>query len=327
MTDRGDGEVPSRLRVEAAEAGMRADVFLAMALPSLSRTRIRQKIQTGESLLNGRRYATSARLKAGDEITVRWRGPHGGGQPLPALAVLYEDDVLVAVNKPAGMASHPMGQTQSGTLIQAARFQFAARIRESLERGDPGFYPNLVSRLDVFTSGIVLIAKTRGALTAMHRLVSQRRIVKEYVALVEGTVAEEQGRIALALGPDPRSATRVKMAPRDEGRACVTDYRVRRRLPAHTLLSVFPLTGRQHQIRAHLAAVGHPIVGDLLYKDEKLFLRFRENGGNLDPSLPPRHCLHAERMTFTHPLYGGEIGILAPIPADFLELVASVEQP
>jgi 23S rRNA pseudouridine1911/1915/1917 synthase len=326
-----DGAASSRLRVTSTEAGMRADVFLAMALPSLSRTRIRQKIQTGESLLNGKRYATSARLKEADEITVQWRGPRAGGpepaggDALPVVAVLYEDDVLLAVNKPAGMASHPMGQTQSGTLIQAVRALLAARIRESLARGDAGFYPNLVSRLDVFTSGIVLVAKTGDALTAMHRLVAERRIVKEYAAVVEGTVRDEQGRIELPLGLDAKSATRVKMAACADGLACVTEYRVRRRLPGHTFLSVFPLTGRQHQVRAHLAAIGHPILGDLLYKDEALFLRYRENGGVLDASLPARHCLHAERVAFTHPASGEKIALDAPIPADFMELVASVE--
>jgi 23S rRNA pseudouridine1911/1915/1917 synthase len=303
---------------------MRADAFLSLALPCLSRTRIRQKIQMGESLLNGRRYASSARLRPGDQISIQWRSAPPT-DPLPELSVLYEEELLLAVDKPAGVASHPMGRIQTGTIIQSARIRCAPAIQESLKRGDDCFYPNLVNRLDVYTSGIVLMAKTRQVLLAMLRLTASRRLAKEYVALVEGVIAEEQGRIELPLGRDMQSATRVRMATREDGLPCVTEFRVRRRLPAHTLLSVFPLTGRQHQIRAHMAAIGHPVVGDLLYKDERLFIRYQDNGGRLDGTLPARHCLHAERMAFIHPVTGTEVTITAPAPADFLEMIAVVE--
>jgi 23S rRNA pseudouridine1911/1915/1917 synthase len=315
---------PSRLRVDGASAGIRADAFLSRELPFLSRTRIRQKIQTGESLLNGGRYASSARLKEGDEITLQWRGAPDRG-PQPELEILYEDDCLLAVNKPAGMASHPMGRAQTGTVIQSARQLYAARIRDSLSHGDGGFYPSLVNRLDTFTSGIVLIAKIREALLAMQDLAARALISKEYVACVEGRVAQDEGSIALPIGRDAASTVRVKRAARPDGLPSVTEYRVRRRLPAHTLLSAFPLSGRQHQIRVHLAALGHPVWGDLLYKDERLFLLYQRNAGVLDDSLPSRQCLHAERVTFTHPMTHALVTISAPIPRDFLEIVARLE--
>lgn len=315
---------PSRLRVDGESAGLRADSFLFRELPFVSRTRIRQKIQMGESRLNGRRYASSTRLKEGDEISLEWRGIPDCG-PQPEREILYEDDFLLAVNKPSGVASHPMGRTQSGTVIQSARQLFAARIQESLNHGDGGFYPSLVNRLDTFTSGIVLIAKSRAALLSMQDLATRALISKEYIALVEGKVTQDEGRIVFPIGRDAASTVRVKMAACPDGLPSLTEYRVRRRLPAHTLLSAFPLTGRQHQIRVHLAALGYPVWGDLLYKDERLFLRYQRNAGVLDESLPARQCLHAERVTFTHPMTRALITISAPVPPDFLDIVARME--
>ena len=312
---------PARLRVQSAHAGLRADVFLSRELPHLSRTRVKQKIQMGETLLNGNRFASSTRLREGDEITLTWRGVPDTGA-VADMEILHEDDVLLAVNKPAGVASHPMGRTQSGTVVQLARLLYAGRIRASLDRGDTGFYPRLVNRLDRFTSGVVLLAKTLDAMHAMQSMVMDRRVLKGYVALVEGVVAEDRGRIDLPLGPDTGSPIRVKMAPRKDGLPAITEYAVLRKLPAHTLLAVSPITGRQHQIRVHLAAIGHPVVGDLLYKDEHLFLRaLREDGG----ALPRRHCLHAETLRFDHPATRETLTITAPLPADFLRLVTERE--
>ncbi len=315
---------PSCLRVDAVSAGIRADAFLCRELPFLSRTRIRQKIQTGESLLNGKRYASSTRLREGDLVTLQWRGVPDRS-PQPELEILYEDEHLLAVNKPAGVASHPMGRAQSGTVIQSARQLYAESIQDSLNHGDGGFYPSLVNRLDTFTSGIVLMAKVRGTLLALQDLAARALITKEYAACVEGRLAQDEGRIALPIGRDLSSSIRVKMAARLDGLPSVTEYRVRRRLPGHTLLSAFPRNGRQHQIRVHLAALGHPVLGDLLYKDEELFLRYQKNAGVLDDTLPSRQCLHAERVAFTHPVTHALLTIFAPVPRDFLEIVERLE--
>jgi len=313
------GEPPLRLSAGPADAGLRADAFLFLRLPFLSRARIRQKIQTGESLLNGRRYATSARLRAGDEILIVWRGAPDR-RPAPALPVLYEDDFLIALDKPSGMASHPGGARQSGTVVQSLRERFEADVSWSLQAGGD-FFPGLVNRLDFFTSGIVLAAKTRTALRWMQALVASRGVEKVYAALVEGACELDDGTIDLPLGPDRASRTCVRMAVRPDGAPSVTHYRVVRRLAGHTLLSVHPLTGRQHQIRAHCAAIGHPVWGDLIYRDERLFLRWRANGGRLDDSLPPRHCLHAEFCFFDHPVTGVRVRIHSPVPADFMAIV------
>jgi len=305
-------------------------VFLALAIPSLSRARIRQKIQGGESLLNGRRCATSARLAPGDVVTVFWRNAPTF-RPSRELDILYQDEHIVAVDKPAGVASHPTGRFQSDTVIQFVRERFSADVRASLsEAGD--FFPRLVNRLDVFTSGVILAAKTKAALRRMQEVLAHGEIAKRYVALVEGIVEREDLRIDLPLGPDPSSATRLRMAPREDGLACVTDCAVLRRLRDHTLLAVFPRTGRQHQIRAHLAAIGHPVWGDLLYKDESLFLRYLRAAAvpglpGEDASFPRRHCLHAQECGFVHPFTGVHLIVRSALPADLLDILRGIDCP
>ena len=310
---------PTILRVPASAAGLRADVFVSRELPAVSRTRIRQKIQMGESLLNGHRYSTATHLRAGDEITITWRRLPDDGAAVQ-FPVLFEDGQLLAVNKPAGVASHPMGKRQSGTVVQFARMRYAAMIRESLGRGDMGFYPTLVNRLDVFTSGIVILALSGPVHKTMQAMVVQRLISREYIALVEGRIEGDAGVVDLPIGPDPASRVRLKKTCRPDGKKSVTRYEVIERLPGHTLLRVTPLTGRQHQIRVHLAAIGHPVLGDLLYKDESLFLAALEPGA----ALPARHWLHARRASFAHPVSGAPIVIEAPIPADLEGVVRAM---
>ena len=315
--DRIPPRVPTILRVAAEQAGLRADVFVSRELPAVSRTRIRQKIQMGESLLNGHRYSTATHLRAGDEISISWRRlPEGGAAP--QFPVLFEDGQLLAVDKPAGTASHPMGRRQSGTVVQFARMRYAAMIQESLSRGDMGFYPSLVNRLDVFTSGIVILALTGTVHKAMQAMVVQRLVSREYIALVEGRVEDDDGVIDIPIGPDPASRVRLKKTCRADGKESATRYAVLERLPGHTLLRVTPLTGRQHQIRVHLAAIGHPVLGDMLYKDESLFLAALAPGA----APPGRHWLHSRRASFAHPVTGAPVVIEAPIPAD-LELIVT----
>jgi 23S rRNA pseudouridine1911/1915/1917 synthase len=318
--------VPSVLQVPASCAGLRADAFLSRELPHLSRTRIRQKIQMGESFLNGRRYSTSTRLRAWDQISVLWRAPPEQG-PVPDLEILHEDGHVIIVNKPAGVASHPMGKRQSGTVVQFARLRYAKAIRESLLRGDMTFYPTLVNRLDVFTSGIVILATTHAVQKAMQAFVEQRLIAREYIALVEGSLRNEEGMIELPIGTDTASTVRLKMACRSDGKESVTAYSVMERFPGHTLLRVTPFTGRQHQIRVHLASIGHPVFGDLLYKDEALFLaaqrtgQFRSDGSGVASF---RHFLHARRVRFVHPVTDEVLIAEAPTPPDFQDILSQL---
>jgi 23S rRNA pseudouridine1911/1915/1917 synthase len=316
---------PGLLEVAPPRAGMRTDAFLAHELPALSRTLIRQKVQTGEVLINGHRCSTATRVRAGDWLRISWRGAPVSG-PLPEMPVLFEDEWLLAVDKPAGVASHPVGRRQHGTVVQWARARYAGLIRADLERGGREFYPTLVNRLDVFTSGIILLAKTRTAHAALQDIVTRRLVSKEYIALVEGVIAEDQGRMDSPIGLDPDSAVRVKRALRPDGLPSVTTYTVLRRLPGRTLISAFPITGRQHQIRVHCSGMGHPVCGDLLYRDERLFLLYLRGGGAPDGSLPARQLLHAARVSFTHPLTGARVVIESPLPEDFLAVVKDLEK-
>jgi 23S rRNA pseudouridine1911/1915/1917 synthase len=316
LTQDSPGLFPAILRVDRSADGLRADAFLAREIPALSRTRVRQKIQMGESLLNGRRFATSTRLREGELITITWRGAPAPNIALD-LAILYEDDVLVAVDKPAGVASHPVGGRQAGTVVQAARQMYAEQIRASIDAGSGEFYPTLANRLDVFSSGIVLIAKTRAAHAAMQGLMLRRLVAKEYLVLVEGRLAAESGVIDAPIGRAEDSGIRVKMACRANGSPSITDYRVEQRLPGQTLVRVIPRTGRQHQIRVHFASIGHPVVGDLLYKDERLFLSHH----------PGRHALHATGMRFLHPFTGLPVCVESAPPPDFLALMAAAHAP
>jgi len=321
------------LRVPPERAGLRADAFFCLAFPLLSRTRIRQKIQQGEATLNGRRFATSARLRAGDEITVAWRGPvpeERRDEEPPV--ILFEDEWFLAVDKSVGQASHPSGAIQSGTLIQQVRRHLLPATRARIAGGDRAAWPTLVGRLDRFTSGVVLVAKTAPALVAMQRLRAEGLVERRYLAVVEGILADDAGAIEAPLGPaerDPAGAgsgttVALRMVVRPDGLPCVTAFRVLERGSGCTALHATARTGRQHQIRAHFASIGHPVAGDLIYRDEALFLRYWRNGCRLDESLPPRHLLHAERMAFDHPFTGVRLVIEAAVPDDFRAMAAAL---
>lgn len=328
------GQDRTTLRVPRDRSGLRADAFFALAFPFLSRTRIRQKIQQGEALLNGRRFATSARMREGDEVTVAWRGPVGGeetGADVPP-RILFEDAWFLAVDKSAGQASHPSGAIRSGTLIQQVRRHLQAATEARLAEGDRASWPTLAGRLDRFTSGIVLVAKTTAALAAVQRLRGQGLVERRYLVAVEGRLADDAGTIDAPIGPAGRTSADgnsppsvgIRMAVTPDGLASRTDFRVLERGRGHTVLHAVPRTGRQHQIRVHFASIGHPVVGDLIYRDEALFLRYWRNGCRLDDSLPARHLLHAERLAFTHPFTGARLVVEAPVPDDFAAMLAAL---
>lgn len=319
----GQTQESTALIAGASWAGLRADAFLFHELTAVSRTRIRQKVAAGEALLNGHRFSTATRLRDGDVISVSWRAAPRA-LPGPDFPILFEDEHLLLVDKPAGAATHPVGGRQSGTVVQFARRHLEARIRQSLEEGDRSVYPTVVNRLDVPTSGIVILALDRATHHALQALAGRREVKREYLALVEGVPGDDQGVIDLPLGLSSTSAVKLKMEVRPDGRPALTRYQVIERMPAHALVEVFPETGRQHQIRVHMAAIGHPVAGDLLYKDERLFLAAqgeRRAGAPVGPSLPQRHALHAGRVIFLHPVTGAVVDVRAAPPKDFQDMI------
>lgn len=283
--------------IVAETSGERLDVFVARRVPSLTRSRVQRLIDDGRVLVAGAAAKASHRLEAGQSVTVDVPPP-APAAALPeaiALDVLYEDADLLAVNKPPRMTVHPGAGHASSTLVNAilAHCDDLSGIGGVLR-------PGIVHRLDRDTSGVILVAKNDTAHQSLARQLKERTVEKTYVALVEGTPKPAEGIIDAPIARDPRR--RERMAVIEGGRGSVTRYHVMERFDGVSLVEAQPKTGRTHQIRVHLAAIGHPIVGDRVY-------------GKASP-LVGRQFLHARRIAFDHPATGERITLEAPLPAD-----------
>lgn len=314
-----------KILVDARLEGQRLDLALTTVLTWRSRSSIHRLIDAGLVRIEGRPAAASRRMRLGETIHVEVP-PNPTANPDPGAGVdfpvLYEDRWMIAVDKPAGMAVHPSGRRLDGTLIHALH-------RRYRRPGDPGHdvVPRLLHRIDVETSGVVAVGLDEQFHALVGRQFEDRLVAKTYLAVTFGTPAEDAGTIDRSIVPDKRSAVRLKLtagAP-GEGLPAVTDYRVLRRTDRFSLIEVRPRTGRTHQIRVHLSAIGCPLVGDKLYgPDERLFLH--QLAGTLDAGhrsalVLDRHALHAHSLTFEHPMLGRDVTITAPLPADMAALV------
>jgi 23S rRNA pseudouridine1911/1915/1917 synthase len=290
-------------RAAQPDAGRRLDLFLQQQFPEHSRSRLQSWIKAGRVLVNGRPERASHLLREADEIHVE----PAALAPLAAtaedipLTVLYEDDDLVAIDKPAGMVVHAGAGVRSGTLVNALLSRF-----DSLSTAGGDLRPGIVHRLDRYTSGVLLVAKTDTAHRNLAAQFASRSVRKIYLALVHGAVKADRGRIEKPISRDP--SRRIRMTARlSQGRAAWSEYRVLRRLDGFTLLEVLIGTGRTHQIRVHLSSIGHPVVGDRLY------------GAPAEvPGHPPlgRFFLHAASIRFAQPKTGESIEISAPLPSE-----------
>jgi 23S rRNA pseudouridine1911/1915/1917 synthase len=298
--------------VPAEAAGMRLDKFLADHLADISRSRIQGWIEEGRVTLDGRPARPSTRLDPGQRVRVFIPPPEEVRilpEPIP-LDILYEDEHLLVINKPAGMVVHPAPGHTSGTLVNAllARFPAWAELdwweseEDEEEAGADYPRPGIVHRLDKDTSGLLIVAKSAGARSALQAQFQARQVEKVYLALVHGVPPAPAGLIDAPIGRDPRQ--RKRMAVVAEGRPAVTAYRVLEPLGEYALLEVMPRTGRTHQIRVHLAFIGHPVVGDEVYGRRRSRLAC------------PRQFLHAARLSFRHPATGRPMEFSAPLPPD-----------
>lgn len=302
---------PVRLFAAAAEdAGVRLDRFLAARLPELSRTRVQELIEVGLVRVNGAAGKGSQKLRGGERIEIEPQprpAPRARAEEIP-LEIVYEDKELLVVNKPAGMTVHAGAGQSSGTLVNALLGR-----GQALSQGADSLRPGIVHRLDKDTSGLLLVAKNDEMHARLSALFAKREISKTYLALVEGAMAGEQGRIELPIGRDPKNRVRMtaRRQPAGRARAARTDWRVLARVAGCTLLEVQLHTGRTHQIRVHFSALRHPIVGDTLYGAG----RREKAGGKMLPKLG-RYFLHAARLKFAHPRTGALVDARAPLPPE-----------
>jgi 23S rRNA pseudouridine1911/1915/1917 synthase len=280
----------------ATDAGKRLDHFLQESVAGYSRSRLQSWIKTGRVQVNGAVAKASLLLRAGERIEVS----PGDLPPLKAspedlpVEVLYEDAAVVAVNKPAGLVVHAGAGAHAGTLVNRLVHRFAALSHVGGE-----LRPGIVHRLDRGTSGVLLVARTDSAHRNLAAQFAGRTVEKTYLALVHGRVRADSGRIATPIARDPVRRTRMT-ARLSTGREAITHYRVIERFGKFTYLEVRIGTGRTHQIRVHLASLGHPVAGDRLY----------------GAPAGRRIFLHARRIAFTTPATGVRVTVEAPLPPE-----------
>lgn len=301
------------------QAGIRLDAYLASQIDGWSRARLQRLIENEDVLVNGKASKPSYKLREADEIEVELIAPAADAfapENIP-IEIVYEDDTLVVVNKPAGLVVHPAAGMPSGTLANALAYHF-----QQLPGGGSSVRPGLVHRLDRDTSGLLVVAKTEVALENLSDQFRDRTVFKSYLALVHGRVLSNSGKIDQPLARDPGNRTRMAIVR--GGRNALTLYRVRRSFDRFTLLDVELKTGRTHQIRVHLAWMKHPVVGDETYgggrdntiQDARRRAQVRSLG---------RQFLHAEKLGFTHPKTGEWVKFETPLPEELSELLAGLE--
>ena len=310
----GPGPAPSSRsledRVAASESGTRLDVWLSARLPDLSRTRIKALVESGDVLVDSRRVKAAHRLKSAERVVARIPPPPPEEltpESIP-LQIVFEDEHVLVVDKPAGMVTHPGAGQPDGTLAAAA----LAHAPTMAGVGGPR-RPGIVHRLDKGTSGLIVLAKTTAAYHALTAALARRRVTRRYVCLVHGVVAPPSGVIDKPIGRDERSRVRMAVAREGRGKRAVTRFRVLERFPDVTYLECRLETGRTHQIRVHLASLGHPLLGDETYGE-------RRKTWAMDPVLTDLIAglegvaLHAAGLGFAHPVTGERIELVSPLP-------------
>ncbi|MEO8458191.1 MAG: RluA family pseudouridine synthase [Chloroflexota bacterium] len=284
-------------RLTSDRAGERLDAFLARRLPEISRTHLRRLIDSGHVTIEGRMPKAAEKMRDGVVVDVVVPPPEDlslEAQDIP-LTIVYQDNDLLVIDKPPGLTMHPAPGHPNGTLVNAL-----LAACPDLQGISGTLRPGIVHRLDKDTSGLLVVAKNDRAMQALQAQLMDRSVHKTYAALVVGTPKPAEGQIEAPIGRSPRN--RKKMAVVDGGRESTTRYKLREELPGYALLDVEPVTGRTHQIRVHLSAIGHPVFADAMY-------------GKPSPVLG-RQFLHAWKLAFRMPLSERQVEFESPLPAD-----------
>lgn len=310
------------LEVPTSAAGSRLDRALADLLPDSSRSRIKRLIEAGNVAVDDARTTkASIAVAAGQAISVTFPADAPADRPRPQdlpLAVIHEDEDMVVVEKPAGLVVHAGAGEHHETLVNALLYRYG----DGLSQRGGALRPGIVHRLDIGTSGVMVVARNDRAHEALAGQFAARTVKKEYAAVVFGCPREAGGEIDLPLGRDRSDRTKMS-SHTDRPRAARSTWEVAEELPGFAHLRVFPETGRTHQVRAHLAAIHHPCVGD----DKYAGARWK---GVADPAARnlvrrfPRPALHARRLTLEHPRSGERMSFDVPLPGDLTELLAAL---
>ncbi len=293
-----------KLTIPAALAGLRLDQALAKLMPEQSRTRLAKLIEEGRVRVDGATASPRSKVKSGEAVDVALvpRQEESAFAPEEiALDIVYEDDDVLVIDKPAGLVVHPGSGNWSGTMLNAL-LHHAPRLGELARAG-------IVHRLDKDTSGLLAVAKNEPAQASLVRQLQARTMKRTYLALARGVV-KAAGTIDAPVGRDRRSRTRMAVVA--TGKPAVTHYRVRKAFPHHTLLECELESGRTHQIRVHLASIGHPVEGDPVYAGR-------------GPQLLPRQALHAWKLGFEHPGTARPVRFESPLPDDFARLLKTLK--
>lgn len=291
--------------------GVRLDHYMVQAITGISRSQIITLIKTGAIQVNGAIVKAGYSLKSGDNISgsidVGSTREIPEAQPID-FSILHEDSALLMISKPPGLVVHPGSGNRDGTLVNGLLHRF----KEMADVGDPE-RPGIVHRLDKDTSGVMVVARTITAHQKLVQLFKDRAIKKRYLALVHGTFEKKDGRIVAPIGRHP--VNRQKMAIRQTGgKYAVSNWQVLQAFERYSLLEVHIETGRTHQIRVHMASIGHPIAGDQLYGSNRLNNTF------------PRQMLHAWELELPHPVSNTPLAVRAPLSEDFEAVLKDLEQ-
>lgn len=316
----------TEITVPPEAEGNRLDRFLAGQFPDYSRTLLASLVRDGLVSIEDfppAKLKPSLKLEAGQVITVEkpaLEEAELAPEDIP-LDVLFEDDCIIVINKPADLPVHPPKAGRGGTLANALLFHF-----QKLSRPDP-IRPGIVHRLDADTSGVIVCAKDDSAHFKLAKQFEQRTVKKEYLAIVRGRMKQPSGEIDMPIGRHPDHYEMQRVHP--EGRSAVTHWEVIEEFKRFSLLRLKPQSGRTHQLRVHLSAINHPIVGDRLYSRKPPLTRSEVEGREAEPGEPPliaRQALHAARLEFEHPRSGERASFEAPLPEDMQRTLEALRE-
>lgn len=288
---------------------VRLDVYITDKYKDLSRTMVQKLIEEGSIKVNGNIKKLSYKVQLNDEISIcipKAKETDLKPQEIP-IEVVYEDDDIIVVNKPKGLVVHPANGNPDGTLVNA----IMAMCKESLSGIGGELRPGIVHRLDKDTSGLLIVAKNDKAHINMSEQIKNRQVTKKYIALVRGVIQEDDATIDMPIGRSTKD--RKKMAVTKGGKQAVTHFKVLKRYPKYTLLEVKIDTGRTHQIRVHMAEIGHPVIGDMVYSNGK-------NDFGIQGQM-----LHAKSLDFKHPITGKQMHLEAELPQYFKSILEGEE--